>query len=112
MARTVCCTAKRLRRCSTGSRGRRFGSRRTVIRPVRGLVQRTPHSRDENAGSSGPTGASGTAILKQLFLNSARNRLGDHPALREALEAGLPPLGEHAEMFRYVSGINRDVSEG
>ena len=54
----------------------------------------------------------GTAILKDLFLESARRRLGEHPELLQAVEKGLPPLGEHAEMFRFVSGINRDISEG
>jgi glycosyltransferase involved in cell wall biosynthesis len=70
---------------------------RAVLRPVRQSANERP---------------SGTGILKNLFLKSAKKRLGDHPALRKALEAGLPPLGEHAEMFRYVSGINKDISEG
>ncbi len=54
----------------------------------------------------------GTGILTKVFLSSARNRLDDHDALRAALVKGLPPLGEHEEMFRFVSSINRDVSEG
>jgi glycosyltransferase involved in cell wall biosynthesis len=64
--------------------------------------------RDKSNGAA----RKGTDILKHLFLESAKGRLGDHPKLRSALDAGLPPLGEHAEMFRYVSGINRDVSQG
>jgi glycosyltransferase involved in cell wall biosynthesis/predicted metal-dependent phosphoesterase TrpH len=52
------------------------------------------------------------AIIKSLFLDSARRRVGEHPGLLEALEKGLPPLGEHAEMFRFASAVNRDVSEG
>jgi glycosyltransferase involved in cell wall biosynthesis len=77
--------------------------RRAIVWPVQGLVARASRPRQEE---------SGTGILKGLFLRSAKSRLADHPGLRQALEAGLPPLGEHAEMFRYVSGINRDVSEG
>ena len=53
-----------------------------------------------------------TALVKSLFLDSARHRIAEHPALLEALANGLPPLGEHAEMFRFVSSLNRDVSEG
>jgi hypothetical protein len=36
----------------------------------------------------------------------------EHPALRDVLKTGLPPLGEHDEMFRFVSSINRDVTRG
>jgi glycosyltransferase involved in cell wall biosynthesis len=57
-------------------------------------------------------GHPGTGVLKNLFLSSARQRIAEHPGLLEALEKGLPPLGEHAEMFRFVSSVNRDVSEG
>jgi glycosyltransferase involved in cell wall biosynthesis len=78
---------------------------RAVLRPMKSLV--SPPSAEAEAKQ-----AAGTDILKNLFLTSAKGRLGDHPGLRQALEAGLPPLGEHAEMFRYVSGINRDVSQG
>jgi glycosyltransferase involved in cell wall biosynthesis len=85
-------------------------------RPAHALVSEDAHGRGAHAtmaaDTSGVGGVSGTGILKNLFLESAKRRLGDHPALRQALEAGLPPLGEHAEMFRYVSGINKDVSEG
>src|SRR5205085_1589894 len=45
-------------------------------------------------------------------LDSAARRLRDHPDLLRALDHGLPPLGEHAEMFRFVSAVNRDVSQG
>jgi glycosyltransferase involved in cell wall biosynthesis len=53
-----------------------------------------------------------TAILKNLFLESLHRRVREHPQLREALDKGLPPLGEHEEMFAFVAGINRDVSDG
>jgi glycosyltransferase involved in cell wall biosynthesis/predicted metal-dependent phosphoesterase TrpH len=91
---------------------------RAVLRPVKSLVARAERRRvDEDETRAGRPrhaggAAAGTDILKNLFLTSAKKRLGDHPGLRQALVAGLPPLGEHAEMFRYVSGINRDVSEG
>jgi hypothetical protein len=77
----------------------------SVIKPVKNLVSRASRPREANREK-------GTDILKSLFLASAKDRLGDHPALRQALESGLPPLGEHAEMFRYVCGINKDVSAG
>ncbi len=54
----------------------------------------------------------GTERLKRLFLTSAKQRMPEHPALRDVLAGGLPPLGEHEEMFRFVSSINRDVTRG
>lgn len=54
----------------------------------------------------------GTAMLRQLFFDSVRRRISEHPALREVLLQGLPPLGEHDEMFRFVQSINRDVTAG
>jgi len=54
----------------------------------------------------------GTSLLKKLFLTSFKDRLGDHAPLREALSAGLPPLGEHDEMMRLVNDVNRDVIQG
>ena len=54
----------------------------------------------------------GTALLRQLFFNSVRNRLAEHPNLRTVLESGLPPLSEHAEMFQFVADVNRDVTTG
>jgi glycosyltransferase involved in cell wall biosynthesis len=54
----------------------------------------------------------GTGIVKRLFLKSARSRIGNHHALFEALSKGLPPLGEHEEMFEFVKGIDRDVLQG
>jgi glycosyltransferase involved in cell wall biosynthesis len=54
----------------------------------------------------------GTTLLKRLFLTSFKDRLDDHPALREALDAGLPPLGEHEEMMRLINSVSRDVTDG
>jgi glycosyltransferase involved in cell wall biosynthesis len=54
----------------------------------------------------------GTGIIKRLFLESARDHLHEHPELFKAIENGLPPLGEHAEMFDFVTKINRDVTRG
>src|SRR5205814_8591477 len=54
----------------------------------------------------------GTGIIKRLFLQSARQRIAEHPNLFNAIEQGLPPLGEHAEMFEFVSKLNRDVTRG
>ena len=54
----------------------------------------------------------GTERLKRLFLQSARDRRSEYPALAQILANGLPPLGEHEEMFRFVSAVNRDVTRG
>jgi glycosyltransferase involved in cell wall biosynthesis len=54
----------------------------------------------------------GTAVLKNLFLKSANKHFGDYPALQEILKKGLPPLGEHEDMFALVCDINRDVTAG
>jgi glycosyltransferase involved in cell wall biosynthesis/predicted metal-dependent phosphoesterase TrpH len=90
----------RLATAALKSRLKRIG--RAVLRPVRGVLGRPP-----------PAGERvGTGILKDLFLDSARRRIGEHPALLRSLDSGLPPLGEHAEMFRFVSAVNRDISRG
>jgi glycosyltransferase involved in cell wall biosynthesis/predicted metal-dependent phosphoesterase TrpH len=60
--------------------------------------------------SSEPT--SGTAVLRSLFIKSARKNIGKYPGLRDVLKQGLPPLGEHEQMFSLVSDINRDISAG
>jgi glycosyltransferase involved in cell wall biosynthesis len=59
-----------------------------------------------------PAPPAGTAMLRQLFFDSVRNRIAEHPALRDVLTKGLPPLGEHDEMFRFVQSVNRDVTSG
>jgi glycosyltransferase involved in cell wall biosynthesis/predicted metal-dependent phosphoesterase TrpH len=82
------------------SKVKRIG--RAVLRPVRGVLGR-PAPADGHVG---------TGILKNLFLDSARRRIAEHPGLLRSLDHGLPPLGEHAEMFRFVSAVNRDVSQG
>jgi glycosyltransferase involved in cell wall biosynthesis len=54
----------------------------------------------------------GTSLLKRLFLTSFKDRLDQHPGLRAALDASLPPLGEHEEMIALINAVNRDVVEG
>ncbi|MFN4243359.1 MAG: glycosyltransferase [Tepidisphaerales bacterium] len=79
---------------------------RRLVSPLRGL----------GAGSSWGGGGRGSGnsagLIRRLFVESARRRAGDHPALAAALDAGLPPLGEHDEVFRFASAINRDVTDG
>jgi glycosyltransferase involved in cell wall biosynthesis len=53
-----------------------------------------------------------TAVLKRLFIESLNRRVTEYPQLRDALGKGLPPLGEHEQMFDFVSKINRDISDG
>ncbi len=54
----------------------------------------------------------GTALLRDLFVSSCRKRMGDHQPLKAALSEGFAPLGEHREMFSFISGINRDIAGG
>ena len=61
----------------------------------------------------GRSGDDGTAkLLRDLFIQSTKSHLPGHTGLRAALDAGLPPFGEHAEMFQFVSTVNRDVTRG
>jgi glycosyltransferase involved in cell wall biosynthesis len=64
------------------------------------------------AAAAAPDAKFGTARLKKLFLDSSLKHFQQHPALREILERGLPPLGEHDELLSLVSGVNRDVTRG
>ena len=70
----------------------------------------TKHGRDAHATAT--SGGDSVGLIKRLFLDSAKRRLGDHPDLLASLNRGLPPLGEHAAMFDFVRGINRDVTAG
>lgn len=54
----------------------------------------------------------GTDRFRQLFLESARRQLQTHPQLLQALESGLPPLGEHETVLDCLSNINRDITSG
>ena len=53
-----------------------------------------------------------SGLVKDLFIDSVKKRLPQHPQLVAELERGLPPLGNHEEMLRFVNGVNRDVSRG
>jgi glycosyltransferase involved in cell wall biosynthesis len=83
-----------------------------VVRPVKKWRDSRSKRRVEGGGAWPGDGHVGTGVLKDLFLDSARRRIREHPALLKSLAAGLPPLGEHAEMFRFVSDVNRDITEG
>ena len=91
-------TKAQLARLALKHKLQRIGRR--IVRPA-ALLKPKPASTEGDAG-----------ILKRLFLQSVRERIGGHPDLLRAIERGLPPLGEHAEMFRFASAVNRDVSEG
>ncbi|MBC8107864.1 MAG: glycosyltransferase [Anaerolineae bacterium] len=77
------------------SRVKKFG--RTIVSPFSGHP---------------PEPVAGTALLKSLFVDSAIKHYQEHPSLRSSLKDGMPPLGEHRDMFDFVSRINRDVSQG
>jgi glycosyltransferase involved in cell wall biosynthesis len=53
-----------------------------------------------------------SGLIKNLFIESLKKRLPEHPSLVAELEKGLPPLGNHEEMLSFVNSINRDVSQG
>src|SRR5690606_6595850 len=57
-----------------------------------------------------PQGGTAT-ILRDAFLESARKHLPQQEALKAALTGGLPPLGEHDEMFRFVSSVSPDTAD-
>jgi glycosyltransferase involved in cell wall biosynthesis len=59
-----------------------------------------------------PRELGGTALLAELFSRSVATRIGQHPPLLEALRAGLPPLGEHREVFTLLESLNADVADG
>jgi glycosyltransferase involved in cell wall biosynthesis len=48
--------------------------------------------------------------IGELFSAAARKHFPNHPALIDALKLGLPPLGEHEQVFSLVSAMNRDIS--
>jgi glycosyltransferase involved in cell wall biosynthesis len=56
-----------------------------------------------------PTGA---ALLLDLFMRSARQRLRDDRPLLDAIKSGQAVLGEHEAMFNLISSVNRDVATG
>lgn len=82
-----------------------------VVKPFARLVGRRV-AESTPPGGDARTLPDSTALLKKLFLGAFRARLGEHPELRAALAAGLPPLGEHDEMMRLMHGVNRDVTRG
>src|SRR5439155_16368412 len=80
---------------------------RSKLRKLRNRIV-TPFAKRQAAAAADEH----TAILKGLFMGSLHRRVREHPQLRDALSKGLPPLGEHTEMFDFVSAINRDISQG
>jgi glycosyltransferase involved in cell wall biosynthesis len=79
---------------------------RSKVKKIRARVMRSLGAKPRSAGDAH------TGILKKLFVDSLSHRVREFPQLRQALEAGLPPLGEHEQMFDFVSKINRDISAG
>ena len=59
-----------------------------------------------------PVPKTGLALLCELFANSCRSRISEHPQLTDAMRQGVAPLGEHQAMFDFVSNINRDLAGG
>src|SRR5205085_2432923 len=51
-------------------------------------------------------------LIQRLFLASSMRRTAEFPALLEIAGSGLPPLGEHREMFDLISKLNRDITGG
>ncbi len=65
---------------------------------------KSPFAPEQKTGTGG--------VLARLFTESVKNRIGQHPNLGRALKRGLPPLGEHDEVFAFASDINRDITQG
>ena len=47
--------------------------------------------------------------IGELFAAAAKKHFPNHPSLLQAMKLGLPPLGEHEEVFSLVSAMNRDI---
>ncbi|HQY87331.1 MAG TPA: PHP-associated domain-containing protein, partial [Tepidisphaeraceae bacterium] len=52
------------------------------------------------------------SLLVKLFLGSVTKHFRKHPKLMDAMKNGLPPLGEHEEVFKLINEISRDVYDG
>ncbi len=94
-------------------RGKIKKLKKKLVAPLHRLTGRTKavHTSSGTGALNGETDSS-ARLLQRLFLTSARQRIADHPDLREVLSKGLPPLGEHAAMFDFINAVNRDVSRG
>lgn len=55
---------------------------------------------------------SGTALLGDLAWKSLRQRPQERAVLRDAIRRGVAPLGEHEQIFKLVSSLNRDITSG
>ncbi len=86
--------------------------RGTGVPPASAPLPPSTKIRESGRDARSTGGGDSVGLIKRLFLDSARRRLGDHPELLDTLKAGLPPLGEHGAMFDFIRGINRDVSAG
>jgi glycosyltransferase involved in cell wall biosynthesis len=98
-------------RALVGDGGRRV-RRRDVVRSVVSSGARRLGRRLVRPFTGRPAEPTGTALLLDLLLKSCVSRIGDHPAIGDALRQGRVALAEHAAMFDMVSAVNRDVAAG
>ena len=54
-------------------------------------------------------GGIGTALLRDLFVRSIRERASEFTTLREGVRRGDAPLGQHTEVFKLISRLNRSI---
>jgi glycosyltransferase involved in cell wall biosynthesis len=71
---------------------------------IRRTITRLWPFKRKNTRRAGPA-------IGELFAAAAKKHFPNHPSLLEALKAGLPPLGEHEEVFSLVSEMNREISK-
>jgi glycosyltransferase involved in cell wall biosynthesis len=48
--------------------------------------------------------------LREMFLDAVKEHLPRHSNLLDPQHIQLPPLGEHDDVFRFISDLNRDIS--
>jgi glycosyltransferase involved in cell wall biosynthesis len=78
---------------------------------IKGKIRKISHKVKRAFGlTSRPTHED--ALIVKLFLDSVSRRFKEHPKLMGAIGQGLPPLGEHEEVFRLINDISRDVANG
>ncbi|QOV90827.1 glycosyltransferase [Humisphaera borealis] len=56
--------------------------------------------------------AAGTALLGELAFSSLLKRPRERAAIFDAMRRGVAPLGEHEQIFKLVSVLNRDITSG
>jgi glycosyltransferase involved in cell wall biosynthesis/predicted metal-dependent phosphoesterase TrpH len=90
----------------------RPGKLQLVLLAARGKVRKLRRNVAARFKPGEPPQVKTSGLIKDLFVESVKKRLPQHPQLVAELDRGLPPLGNHDAMLRFVHDVNRDVSQG